>query len=89
MEPTPFAPKRPAVAKDQFDTKEKFDAKRPLESKHKVDIQNHHGGQRHADGALYTHAGTGLTSAGIDHVLVMSNGGFGGIHKKLLAALGG
>jgi UDP-N-acetylmuramate: L-alanyl-gamma-D-glutamyl-meso-diaminopimelate ligase len=24
-----------------------------------------------------------------DHVLVMSNGGFGGIHAKLLAALGG
>ena len=23
-----------------------------------------------------------------DHVLVMSNGGFGGIHDKLLAALG-
>jgi len=24
-----------------------------------------------------------------DHILVMSNGGFGGIHEKLLAALGG
>ncbi|HEX6827509.1 MAG TPA: UDP-N-acetylmuramate:L-alanyl-gamma-D-glutamyl-meso-diaminopimelate ligase, partial [Burkholderiales bacterium] len=24
-----------------------------------------------------------------DHVLVMSNGGFGGIHEKLLARLGG
>ena len=24
-----------------------------------------------------------------DHVLCMSNGGFGGIHAKLLAALGG
>jgi UDP-N-acetylmuramate: L-alanyl-gamma-D-glutamyl-meso-diaminopimelate ligase len=23
-----------------------------------------------------------------DHVLVMSNGGFGGVHEKLLAALG-
>jgi len=54
VEPTPFAPKRPAVAKDQFDTREKFDAKRPLESTHRVDIQNHHGSHRHADGALYT-----------------------------------
>jgi UDP-N-acetylmuramate: L-alanyl-gamma-D-glutamyl-meso-diaminopimelate ligase len=24
-----------------------------------------------------------------DHVLCMSNGGFGGVHEKLLAALGG
>ncbi len=24
-----------------------------------------------------------------DHIVVMSNGGFGGIHEKLLAALGG
>jgi hypothetical protein len=54
VEPTPFAPKRPAVAKDQFDTKEKFDAKRPFESKHKVDIQNQLGSQRQPDGALYT-----------------------------------
>jgi hypothetical protein len=54
VEPTPFAPKRPSAAKDQFDPKEKFDAKRPLESPRKMDIPHQLGSQRHADGALYT-----------------------------------
>jgi hypothetical protein len=54
VEPTPFAPKRPVPAKDQFETKERFDAKRPLESKPKVDIHHQPGSQRQVDGALYT-----------------------------------
>ena len=54
MEPTPFAPKRPVPAKDQFETKERFDAKRPPESKPKVDIHHQPGSQRQVDGALYT-----------------------------------
>ncbi len=41
----------------------------------------------HADLAQLVSAIASESAAG-DHVLIMSNGGFGGIHAKLLAALG-
>ncbi len=58
MEPTPFAPKRPVVAKDKdpFEAREKIEVKRAAEPVRKPDAVT--GGalaaQRQVDGALYT-----------------------------------